>query len=200
MLKQRWLLLVVVVAVVFALGVGIGVVLPRLAKLSLGNRTYSPAILLEQVKTLSQLVTVQYVLEKVIVEDVPPESVLGQMFAGDNRVLMVAHGIVKAGVDLGRLQPGDLQVSGHTLRIKLPPAQITDAYLDDRQTRVVERTTGFLRSFDKDLEQNVRQNAVDSLRRAARTAGILKDADERAHTELKSLFGPLGFEVEFARP
>jgi hypothetical protein len=52
--------------------------------------------------------------------------------------------------------------------------------------------------FDKDLEQAARQNAVADIRRAARTAGILKDADERAAAQLRSLFLQMGFEqVEF---
>jgi hypothetical protein len=37
-----------------------------------------------------------------------------------------------------------------------------------------------LRSFDKDLEQNARKQAVEDINRAARNGGILKDADERA--------------------
>ena len=98
---------------------------------------------------------------------------------GENRVLLVAHGIVKAGVDFRELKPEDLEVTGKKIAIRLPPSRITDTYLDEHQTRVVERTTGLLRMFDKDLEQAARQNAVADIRRAARTAGILKDADER---------------------
>jgi hypothetical protein len=89
-------------------------------------------------------------------------------------------------------------VSGKKIAIKLPPPQITDAYLDDKQTQVIERTTGLLRVFDKNLEQTARQNAIDDIRRAARNSGILKDAEERARAQLTSLCRRLGFEeVEF---
>jgi len=64
----------------------------------------------------------------------------------------------------------------------------------------VERNTGFLRAFNKDLEQTARQNAVEDIRRAARTGGILKEADERARAQLKHLFQQLGLEVEFRAP
>ena len=104
---------------------------------------------------------------------------------------------MKAGVDLGRLKSGDLKLSGKTIEITLPHAQITDAYLDESQTKVIERNTSFLRDFNKDLEQNARQTAVDDIRRAAKNSGILKDADERARAQLKLLFEELGFEVEF---
>lgn len=194
MLKQRLPIVALLLAILFGLGLVLGLFLPRWAGFNSGPRFYNTSALLQQVKTVSELVTVQYVIEKVVVlEDVKWIAVLGE-----SRVLMVAHGVVKAGVDLGRLGPDDLRVSKKKISIKLPPPQITDAYLDEKQTRIIERTTGLLREFDKDLEQTARQNAVDDIRRAARTGGILKDAQDRARIQLKSLFLQLGFEeVEF---
>jgi hypothetical protein len=186
--------LALLVAIILCLGIFLGVLLPRLGGFGSSPRIYSTATLLLQVKTLSELVTVQYVIEKVVVlEDVKWIAGLGE-----SRVLMVAHGVVKAGLDLGKLQPGDLKVSGRKVTIKLPAAHLTDVYLDEKQTRVVERTTGLLRSFDKDLEQNARQQAIDDIRRAARTGGILKDAEDRGRAQLRNLFEGLGFEVEFS--
>jgi hypothetical protein len=198
MLKRRLALAGLLLAGIFILGLAAGFLLPRWTGSGTAPRNYSTATIIQQVKTISELSTVQYVIERVVILEVPPESLLGQMFAGDNRVLMVAHGIVKAGVDLSQLQPGDIHVDKDRIRIKLPPARITDAYLDEKQTRVIERTTGRFRSFDKDLEQTARQNAVDDIRRAARTGGIVKDAEERARAQLSRLLkGMGGFEVEF---
>ena len=185
---------VFIVVILFVLSVGLGVWLwisvPRWIGLASVTKTYNTATVLRQVQTLSQLVTVKYVMEKVVVlEDVK--------WFGENRVLLVAHGIVKAGVDFSQLKPEDVRVSGNRLKIRLPPAQITDTYLDEHQTRVIERTTGLLRMFDKDLEQTARQRAVEDIRRGARTAGILKDADERAQAQVKNLFQQAGLEVEF---
>jgi hypothetical protein len=155
-----------------------------------GPAGYNTATVLRQVQTLSQLVTVKYVMEKVVVmEDVK--------WFGESRVLLVANGVVKAGVDFSRLKPEDVRVTEKKVALRLPAAQITDAYLDDRQTRVVERTTGLLRTFDKDLEQTARQMAVDDLRRGARSAGILKDADDRARAQVQNLFEQMGLTVEF---
>jgi hypothetical protein len=150
------------------------------------------------VQTLSDLVTVKYVMQKVEFVDSPPGSALGQFVQGDNRVLLLAQGVVKAGIDLKKIAPGDVAISGKRLTLTLPRPEITDAYLDDAQTKVIERTTGFLRSLDKDLEQTTRQYAVDDIRRAAQQSGILNDANERARTELRSFFQHAGFEpVEF---
>jgi hypothetical protein len=105
---------------------------------------------------------------------------------------------LKAGIYLKRLQPGDVSISGKTICLKLPVPQITDAYLDDQATQVIDHSTGLLRSFDKDLEQTARQNAVDDITRAARKGGILEEANKRARNELEIFLKHAGFEsVEF---
>lgn len=186
----------VILAVIFALGLSLGFLVPRIARLIYRVQPYNTAAVLQQVQTVSELVTVKYIIEKVVIlEDVKWIAVLGE-----SRVLLLAHGVVKAGIDLGKLQPGDLQISGKNIIIKLPPPQIMEAYLDERQTRVIERSTGLLRTFDKDLEQNARINAIDDIRRAARNGNILKEADARARVQLTTLFKQMGFEtVEFAK-
>jgi hypothetical protein len=191
MFKLRALTVALLVAILFGLGLLFGLFLPRWAGFTEAAKGYNTATLLQQVQTLSDLVTVKYVVEKIAVLD-------DVKWFGENRVLLVAHGVVKAGTDLSEIKPDDLLVSGKSVAVKLPPAQITDAYLDDKQTKVVERTTGLLRMFDKDLEQTARKNAIEDIRRAARNSGILKDAEERARAQLTRLFRQLGFEaVEF---
>ena len=182
-----------VLALVLALGIGIGFFAPKF--LTRASQTWlNSATVIRQVQTLSQLVTVNYVMEKVVaVNDVK----WSEMF-GTSRVLLLAHGSVKAGVDLRRLEAKDVRISGKKISLVLPPAQITDAYLDEKQTQVIERTTGLLRAFDKDLESAARQQALDDIKRAARHGGILKDADAKAKEQLANLFHQLGFEqVEF---
>ena len=163
-----------------------------------GLRVENTTTIIQQVQTLSDLVTIKYVMQKVEFVDSPPGSTLGQFIQGDNKVMLLAQGVVKAGIDLKKITADDVTISGKALTITLPKPQITDAYLDDSQTKVIERTTGFLRSLDKDLEQTTRQYAVDDIRRAAQQSGILNDANDRARTELRTFFQQAGFEpVEF---
>ena len=194
-MKRSGLVIAMMVAalVFLALGVGIGLLVPRLWS---GNskRVLSTTTVVQQVRSLSELVTVSFVMEKVVgLEDV--KWVEGW---GTSRVLLLAHGEVKAGVDLSRLGEGDLRLGEKSVSIALPPPQITDAFLDEKQTQVIERTTGLLRAFDKDLETSARQTALDDIKRAARRAGILREAEDRARVQLANLFHQLGFErVEF---
>jgi len=176
---------------IFGAGIWLGFTVTRLMKGGSGLHQENTATVVEQVQALSDLVTVKYVLEKVVIlEDVK--------WYGENRVLLLAHGIVKAGIDLKRIKPEDVTISGKTISLRLPSPQITDAYLDDKQSQVIDHTTGLLRVFDKNLEQTARQNAVDDIRRAARTDGILDEADKRARLELALFLHNVGFErVEF---
>lgn len=193
--NKRLLIIVLLLVIVVDLALVGGFVALKASSLLLPKSpTYNTASVLQQVQTVSELVTVKYVIEKVVIlEDV--KWVAGW---GENRVLLLAHGNVKAGIDLAKLQPGDIEISGKTISLRLPSAQIIEAYLDERQTRVIERTTGLLRTFDKDLEQNARIEALEDIKRAARNNNILKEADTRARAQLRNLFLQLGFEsVEF---
>jgi hypothetical protein len=199
MSKKQVALLALLLVVSFGLGLRFGVLAPRWFG-ARGPRPYNTATLLVQVQTLSHLVTVKYVMEKVVILEDPPQNPVRRLLPDETRVILVAHGIVTAGVDLGQMKPGDLRLSGKNITVTLPPPQIMDAYLDEKQTQIVEHNTSFLRNFNKDLEHNARQNAIEDIRRAARSSGILKDADERARVELKNLFEQLGYEVEFRSP
>lgn len=183
--------MVVLVSVCLVAGILVGSLLSRMLPSDNSIKNYNTATLLKEVQALSELVTVKYVIEKVVVlEDVK--------WYGENRVLLLAHGVVKGGVDLGRLKPDDILVTNRKVSIKLPPAQVVDTYLDEKKTQVIERATGLLRAFDKDLEQSARQNATDDIARAARMSGLKEEASQRARDQLQSLFLQLGFEeVEF---
>lgn len=170
--------------------------LPRLPWFAPRPQGYSTTAVIQQIQTLAELVTVKYVMEKVQVLENPT-------WYGQDRVLMVVHGVVKAGVDLQQLRPENLRVEDKRIVLTLPPARITDAYLVDDKTQVIERTTGLLRLFDRDqhLEQTARQQAVDDIARAARRSGIVKEAEERARGQVEWLLRQLGFEVvEFRAP
>jgi len=171
--------------VIFALGLFFGLLTYRWYQ-ARGVSGFSGPALLQKVQTLSQFVTVKYTLEKVVEFD-------DAKWYGDSSVLLVAHGVVKAGIDLSQLAPGDIQISGKTICLTLPRARITDVYLDDRQTQIVDHTTGILRVFDKDLEQTARRQAVEELRLAASQNGIMKDAAEKGQAQLTILLYQLGF-------
>jgi hypothetical protein len=191
MRQLRDFVFVITAAGVLVLAVYLTFTVAQWAKRGAGPHLWNTTSVVREVQPLAELVTVKYVMDKVVVlEDVK--------WYGESRVLLLAHGVVKAGIDLKRLSPDDMKISGKKISLRLPVPQITDAYLDDQASQVIDHSTGLLRAFDKDLEQTARQNAVDDIARAARKDGILDDAEKRARTELETFLKRAGFEsVEF---
>ena len=100
---------------------------------------------------------------------------LPNFLAGD-KLLLVAHGEVIAGIDLGQFKAGDVQVNGDAVHVRLPAAQILTTRIDNGRTRVYSRTTGLLVATDPNLESEVRQTAEQQIAQAALDDGILEKA------------------------
>lgn len=151
-----------------------------------------PVTIVRQVRTLSRLETIEYSLEKVITAE-SGQGPFGFLF-GD-RLLLVAHGSVVAGVDLGKLDPEDVRVNGlGQITIILPPAEVFSATLDNHQTYVYSRNTGLLTKGNIQMETEARKAAEDEIRQAAIDDGILVQADRNAQAFLQTFLGSLGFD------
>src|SRR5881628_3258545 len=118
MLKTRLIIVGLVLAIAAGVALFVALLWVRLPGMSAPPKIQNTATILKQVQTLSELVTVKYVLEKVVIlEDIK--------WYGESRVLLVAHGIVKAGVDLRDIKPEDVRVEDKKTVLKLPRARIT---------------------------------------------------------------------------
>ena len=178
--------LLLLVFVFIGLGMGGGFVLGRFGMSRSESTIAATSTVVTEIQSLAQLVTVKFVLEKVVrLDDVK--------WYGQNRLLMLAHGVAKAGVDLQKVHTEDVSIKDAHLHVTLPKPQLFDVYLDEQKTEVIERSTGVLRSFDQEMEQDARRQAVDEIRRSARAAGILQEAEDRARAQLTLLARSSGF-------
>lgn len=158
---------------------------------SLSIDTSVPTVV-SKIQKLQRLETVTYSMDSVV-EGSRSSTVLPDFLMGD-RLLLVVHGQSIAGVDLGLLRPGDVQINGKSIRVHLPPPQIFDTKLDNAHTRVYSRTTGVLVPADPNLETEVRQKAEAQLQQSALADGILNTAQANARATVSSLLYGLGFE------
>ncbi len=149
-----------------------------------------PATYINEVRALARLETIQYSIEKVITAEVG-QGTFGFLF-GD-KLLFVAHGVVIAGIDMTKLQPTDMRFDGSVLYVKLPPAEVFVATLDNQKSYVYDRQTGSLTKGNVDLETMARQAAEDEIRKAALEDGILVQAQANAETYLLKFFNALGY-------
>lgn len=149
-----------------------------------------PVTYINEVRALARLETIQYSIEKVITGETGGGTF--KSLFGD-KILFVAHGTVIAGIDMEKLQPQDMHFENGVLTVKLPPAEIFIATLDNDKSYVYQRDTGILAKPDMNLETLVRQNAEEEIRKGALEDGILQQAQTNAEAYLFKFFAALGY-------
>jgi hypothetical protein len=198
-----------------ALGIGLllGILLLGSVGLVLLSRSSGPALLsrvwsavtgrtlsidvsqptvVNRIQQLQRLETVVYTMDK-IVSGAKANPIFPDFLAGD-RLLLLVHGEVVAGIDFSSLKPGDVRVEGKQVQLRVPAAQVFSTRLDSAKTQVYSRQTGLLVPTDPNLESQVRQEAERQLTEAALADGILRTAQQNATSTITSLLQGLGFE------
>ena len=149
-----------------------------------------PVTIIREVQSLARLETIQYTVEKVITAEVN-QGVFAP-FVGD-KLLLVAHGYVIAGIDLSDLSEEDLRMKNGVLYVDLPEAEIFVSTLDNDKSYVYDRETGLLTKGDVNLETEARQAAEQAIRETAVEDGILVYAEQNAETYVERLLNTLGY-------
>jgi hypothetical protein len=185
-------LTIVLVAVLVWMSTGLG--LSHLLSFLRGGRTefnVDQPTVVHQIQQLQRLETVSYTMDKIISGE-HDNAFLPKFLAGD-RLLLVVHGEVVAGIDLAALEPGDVVVQGQKVTIRLPAARVFSTRLDSARTRVYSRDTGLFSSPDPNLESEVRVEAEHQLQQAALQDGILKTAADNARSTIAGMLKGFGF-------
>ncbi len=99
-----------------------------------------PVTIIREVQSLARLETIQYSVEKIITAEVN-QGVLGPLF-GD-RLLLVAHGYVIAGIDLAALSAEDLQLEDGVLQVHLPEPEVFVATINNEKSYIYDRNWDF---------------------------------------------------------
>src|SRR5260370_6387935 len=115
-----------------------------------------------------------------IVSGEKDNPILPDFLTGD-RLLMLVHGQVVAGVDFKQLHPGDIVINGKEIRVRLPQPQVFMTRVDEARTKVYSRQTGLLVHVDPNLESQVRQQAESPLLDAPLPARTLNTPTSTTH-------------------
>jgi len=152
----------------------------------------SQPTVVDRIQRLQRLETVVYTMDKVVTGE-KENPLLPDFLAGD-RILLLVHGEVVAGIDFSNLKPDDVKVDARRVHLHLPAAQVFSTRLDSAKTRVYSRQTGLLVPTDPNLETQVRQEAERQLQEAALADGVLRTAQQNAVSTIRGLLQGLGFE------
>ncbi len=157
-----------------------------------------PPSILVQVQQLNQLATVKFTVQKVIGLEERKQPV------GSESILLILQASVEAGIDLASLRAEDVtQRADGTVVLKLPAARILHVTVDEKETKVWDRTKTWWTPwvpYSLDLEQRARLAGVESITKAALEMGILGQAERNAESSIKGLLGLAGIHTVLVIP
>src|SRR5215472_12626583 len=88
----------------------------------------SQPTVVRQIQQLQRLETVRYTMDKIISGE--RDSAYLPKFLVSDRMLLVVHGEVIAGVDLSQLEPQNVSLHDRTISLRLPKSQILLTRID----------------------------------------------------------------------
>ncbi|MEM9213806.1 MAG: DUF4230 domain-containing protein [Cyanobacteria bacterium P01_F01_bin.150] len=145
-------------------------------------------LILQQVRGVSELTTAVLSMESVVPTHL--DRTLGTYVIGTTRLLYIAHGEVRAGLDLSQLTQDNITIQGDTVQIQLPPPVILDRKIDVERSQIYDYDRGFLGlgpHAAAELQTLAQRETLDDLVDAACDHQLLEQANERAITVLSQL-------------
>ena len=163
------------------------------------HRTVDAPAVVQEIQRLSELVTVKYSIQKIVglkEEKVP---------FGSEQVLLMVQATVLGGVDLTQLNQQDVTIdSDDTVTMKLPAPRIMHVYINDKETRVWDRSKTWWTPWvplNPDLEQKARLASLEAVQQVALEMGIRQHAQTNAESVIRGLMQRVGFKsIRFQPP
>lgn len=150
------------------------------------------SLTIDKIRSASDLTTTVFAMEAIV--PAGRDTVLGSMVVGSTKLLYIAYGEVRAGIDLSRIQPEAVtwdEGSG-TLTLKLPAPQILDRKIDVERSKVYDYNRGFLGLGPDAAPQLLtlaQREALQKVTAAACERGLLTEANARARDTMARLLG-----------
>ncbi|MDW8172096.1 MAG: DUF4230 domain-containing protein, partial [Anaerolineae bacterium] len=159
---------------------------------SLGGAPSTRIIVLPQVEALQQLsdlTTVRFDYARVVTAEQQMPALLAGLYG--NRLVMMAVGHIEAGIDMSQVTEDSIQFyeSEDIIRLTLPAPRLLRCYLNEQQTQIVERSSGFFAVDQPALDNESRRYALRQFRDLALQGignrgevgrGILEEAQAQA--------------------
>jgi hypothetical protein len=151
------------------------------------------SVVIQQIRQASELTTAVFTMEAVV--PTQQDAALGGVVIGTTRLLYIARGEVRAGVDLSRLTPENIQVIGDLVRLRLPPPKLLDKKIDVARSSVYDYNRGPLGlgpDVAPNLQKLAQEEALKKIQAAACSDGILEKANDRAKLAVSQLIRSSG--------
>lgn len=170
-------------------------VLPARHHRSRGRKTLAIAptsSIVTQIRSMSQLVTACFYDEVVLTSSKKREvNAFGAPIPyGDDEICIIADGTARAGIDLSSITRDSFSVSGDTLMMKLPDAEIFDVIVNPSGFEIFVEEGKWSHEEVVALESR----AVKRVKTDALASGLIEKAASSARRQLEELFRSMGYE------
>ncbi|MGD1850470.1 MAG: DUF4230 domain-containing protein [Cyanophyceae cyanobacterium] len=148
------------------------------------------SLTINKIRGASELTTMVYSTEAII--PTSRDLQLGQVTVGSTRLLYIAYGEVRAGIDLGAVKKEDVVWDGNALTVTLPAPKILDSKIDVSRSRVYDYNRGFLGlgpDVAPELITLAQQKALNTVTQSACDRGLMTQAGDRAKIVVGQLLG-----------
>lgn len=159
------------------------------------------SVVIQQIRQASELTTAVFTMEAVV--PTQQDATIAGMVIGTTKLLYIARGEVRAGVDLSGLTAKDVQITGDTVRLQLPAPKILDKKIDVTRSSVYDYNRGPLGlgpDVAPNLQKLAQEEALKKIQLAACADGILDKASDRAKLAVSQLIRISGIKQIVVEP
>ena len=163
-------------------------------------------VLTTRIRTLGELTTACFYDEMVIsavkanVFSVSPLGSIAREGFGkdvDDHLVIIVHGMVRAGIDLQKLEEQDVRIAGDSVIVRLPKPQYLDVIVNPSDVEVFAESGKWTQGQVSSLQDNARKRLLLE----ANQAGLIKTAYERAEEAVSDLLIACGYTyIRFEQP
>ncbi|MCS6813356.1 MAG: DUF4230 domain-containing protein [Cyanobacteria bacterium] len=162
------------------------------------------SLIVKEVRGVSELTTAVFTMEAVV--PASRDRTLAGLTVGTTKLLYIARGEVRAGIDLSQITATDILVADNGIQVRLPSPRLIDSKIDVSRSQVYDYDRGFL-SLGPDIAPELltmaEREALEKVTAAACNANLLQQANDRAElvvTRLLSLSGYQNVTVQTQLP
>jgi len=159
-----------------------------------------PVTYINEIRALARLETIEYSISQVVSREVnqpdpnnPSPFDKINAFAFGSKILLQVHGSVIAGIDMEKIQPGDMRFQNDVLYVNLPPTEILAVTMDPSQMKVYTVQEGIFVDIDPNAVIESLAVGQDTIVSAALNDGILEQGQRNAEAYLLRFFMALGY-------
>lgn len=158
------------------------------------------SVVVERLRAAAELTTLVYTLETVV--SASEDRELAGFTIGSTELLYVASGQVRAGIDLAKLDSGDIDVErrrgvpvgapAESIVVELPAPEILGAAIDVERSRVYDIRRSLFGPVDPDLQTRAERYALARIVESACDVDMLEAANDHARVAVEALLEAAG--------